>query len=173
MIENVRSLILLTTGRSESLVSWEVRNQVTYAGIEIISITNFSGTSSNDLEVLENTALLTSNSDDKCSKTIPSGSMKDSMKDDDSMKDSIKESVKSNMGNKKLNPVFLRAKFSCSDNEIDLLKSALANCILLRSVYEEEVAVAVGIDQMWKNISDIGLTSFVSGMLLSFTSTFG
>ncbi len=42
------------------------------------------------------------------------------------------------------NGVFFKAKVQCIPAEIDILKAALANCILLRYVYEEEVVAAVG-----------------------------
>jgi hypothetical protein len=40
--------------------------------------------------------------------------------------------------------VFFRATFRCIPVDIDILKAALANCILLRYVYEEEVVAAIG-----------------------------
>lgn len=40
--------------------------------------------------------------------------------------------------------VFFRATFRCIPVDIDILKAALANCILLRYAYEEEVVAAIG-----------------------------
>jgi hypothetical protein len=60
------------------------------------------------------------------------------------------------------NGVIFRAKFRCLPGDINILKAALANCILLRYVYEEEVVAAIGTDQLWRNLHDKSLTSFVS-----------
>jgi hypothetical protein len=60
------------------------------------------------------------------------------------------------------NGVIFRAKFRCIPGDIDILKAALANCILLRYVYEEEVVAAVGIDQLWRNLHEKSLILSVS-----------
>ena len=139
MIEsNVKSLILLTTGRRLDLVIWEMKNQIQYAGLDLLS-----------LKSVMTESLCYVNSADSLNNYEPSSA-------------SIKESSTS-----KLNEVLFKAVFSCLPTDGEVLKQALGNCVLLRSVYEEEVASAFGTAQLWRILTDEGLSSSISSETLT------
>ena len=139
MIEsNVKSLILLTTGRRLDLVIWEMKNQIQYAGLDLLS-----------LKSIMTESLCYVNSADSLNNYEPSST-------------SIKESSTS-----KLNEVLFKAVFFCLPTDGDVLKEALGNCVLLRSVYEEEVASAFGTAQLWRILTDEGLSSSISSEILT------
>ena len=62
---------------------------------------------------------------------------------------------------RKVNEVLFRATFDCQPARIGLLKDAIANCILIRSAYEDEVTSALGIDQLWGDLNRMGMASIV------------
>lgn len=135
----MKSLILLTTGRRKDLVIWEIKNQTEFAGIRLVDFKSLTGVSQRFINPVYPPTT---------SSSIVSG--------DAPFFASFKESNGS-----QFNEVLFRAAFSSAD--FDLLKEALGNCILLRSAYEEEVTEALGVDQLWKNLSGKGLASSVSG----------
>ena len=135
----MRSLILLTTGRRLNLVIWEMKNQIEYAGMALLS-----------LKSLMTGSLCYVNSVDNYE---PSSA-------------STRESSTS-----KSNEVLFKAVFSCLPTDGDILKEALGNCALLRSVYEEEVAGALGTAQLWRILSDEGLSKLISSENLTLISS--
>ena len=135
----MRSLILLTTGRRLNLVIWEMKNQIEYAGMALLS-----------LKSLMTGSLCYVNSVDNYE---PSSA-------------STRESSTS-----KSNEVLFKAVFSCLPTDGDILKEALGNCALLRSVYEEEVAGALGTAQLWRILSDEGLSKSISSENLTLISS--
>lgn len=139
MIEsNVKSLILLTTGRRKDLVYWEIKNQADYAGIPLLSFTSISSRST------------TLSTDDALISTS-----------DNHGKEQSSENVV-RLDNIKFKEVLFRARFSCSASDIDVLKNILGNCILLRSAYEETIAEAIGTDQLWAFLAEKDLVSSVT-----------
>jgi hypothetical protein len=138
---NVRSLILLTTGRRKDLVFWEIKNQADYAGIPLLSMTSIS-----------NGSTVRSNDVVTPAQNIPNG----------------KENSSENIGpdSSKFKELLFRVCFDCSPADIDILKKILGNCILLRSAYEEAVAEAIGTDQLWTVLAEMDLVSSVSSKYL-------
>lgn len=68
---------------------------------------------------------------------------------------------------RKVNEVLFRATFDCPLKKIGLLKDVIANCILIRSAYEDEVVSALGIDQLWEDLNMMGMASSVESMSTS------
>jgi hypothetical protein len=133
---NVKSLILLTTGRNRGLVEWELKNQSLYIGIPLISFSP-----------------LLDRSDSGSCKLYGDG----------------KISVTESTGNdstirqrKTLNEVLYKAEFDCSSRPDHVLQAVIANCILLRSAYEEAVSYSVGTEQLWQNLLEMDLASSVT-----------
>ena len=145
----MRSLILLTTGRRLNLVIWEMKNQIEYAGMALLS-----------LKSLMTGSLCYVNSVDPL---LTNSSIVDNYEPSSA---STRESSTS-----KLNEVLFKAVFSCLPTDGDILKEALGNCALLRSVYEEEVAGALGTAQLWRILSDEGLLKSISSENLTLISS--
>ena len=139
----VKSLILLTTGRRRDLVAWEIKNQADYAGVPLLSLTSISSV---DTACSDDLLTIASECDKECSEHH----------------DIHSDKYFSTSDNDKFKKVLYRARFSCKTSEIDLLKNVLGNCILLRSAYEEEVAQAIGTDQLWNVLDEKGFSSSVT-----------
>ena len=140
----MRSLILLTTGRRLNLVIWEMKNQIEYAGMALLSLKSLMTGSLCYVNSVD--PLLTNNYEPSSASTRESSTSK-------------------------LNEVLLKAVFSCLPTDGDILKEALGNCALLRSVYEEEVAGALGTAQLWRILSDEGLSKSISSENLTLISS--
>ena len=133
---NVKSLILLTTGRNRDLVKWELTNQSLYSGIPLISFSPFLDRSSSDSCRLYG--------DGKMDVTESTGNAS-----------TIRQ-------RKALNEVLFKAELDCSGHADHVLQAVVANCILLRNAYEEVVSYSVGTEQLWKNLLEMNLASSVT-----------
>ena len=123
-----KSLILLATGRCRDLVEWELKNQCSYSGVPLVAFS----------------ALLVRFESDGCRLSCD-GKINGTTDTSSSAAAAVKQ-------RKIFNEVLFKAEFDCSDHPDHVLKSVIANCILLRCAYEEVVSYAVGTEQLWKNL---------------------
>ena len=135
----MKSLILFTTGRGIDLVIWEIKNQTEYAGVPLLSFSNISG--EYDFPI-------------------------DSVDPSNAHIGEHSSSSVSNSCKKRFKDVLFRARFHCTEADINILKEALGNCVLLRIAYAVEIATAVGTDLLWNILSEKGLSTSVSGEIL-------
>ena len=133
---NVKTLILLATGRNRDLVEWELRNQSSYISVLLISFSSLPNRCDSDSSSL-------------------SGDQKKNITESTSNASSIRQK-------RTLNEVLFKVKFDCSGHPDNVLQSVIANCILVRCAYEEVVSHAVGAEQLWKNLFEMDLASSVT-----------
>lgn len=134
---NVKTLILLATGRDRDLVEWELRNQSSYISVPLISFSSFL---------------------DRCDgdSSSVSGDRKKDITESTSNASSIRQKRTSN-------EVFFKAKFDCWGHPEHILQAVIANCILVRCAYDEElVSYALGAEQLWKNLFEMNVASSVT-----------
>ena len=137
---NVKSLILLSTGRNRDLVEWELENQSLYSGIPLLSFSPFLERSDSGSCRLHG--------DGKMNVTASTGNAS-----------TIRR-------RKTLNEVLYKAEFGCSGHSDHVLEAVIANCILLRCAYEEAVSYSVGTEQLWKNLHEMDLASSVTSKFI-------